>query len=581
MNGFNPEAISDFPEHVFIPKQEPPRQEINHQPVKIPPNQLERASKYLTTCDPAIQGQGGHNKLLYAADRMVNGFDLTNEQAYTILANEFNPRCVPPWDLNNEKDAKDFCRKIDEARKLRGKKQPGWLLIDEQADRGEPNRTLQSLLHDNRPRGLQTSDVLPISPDAARCYEELVNPPGLLGEICQWINTTSLIPQPVLSLGAALTFLGSLLGRKVKDSLGSRTNLYCMGVAPSSAGKNHAITCIRNLSTEAFCTCLLGGEYVASDAAIEERMSRNPATLFLWDEIGYLLSHVRSGISKNHAQVVSLLMKLYSSAQSIYLGREYAEKDKQRIICQPCCCIYGTATPESFSKGLSPEQLQDGWLSRCLVFYSDARPTKQRNVHQEKPPESIVKQVRQWHNWQPEWPDGTDLTKYIISDANGRYQERPPYQITIPETEEASKIFIDFDNETIRIGDKHPELATLWKKGEENARRISLPVACSNCFEQPILDAQVADYACSLVRFLLRSFSEHIAPNIVGTEIERRKRKIVQVVAKFGAKGISNHELTRRTHWTDAQGRAKLLSDLLATGEISIIPNAEVVRYRV
>jgi hypothetical protein len=383
------------------------------------------------------------------------------------------------------------------------------------------------------------------------------------------MNETALIPQPLLSLGATVTFLGALLGRKVKDSLGSRTNLYCMGVAPSSAGKNHAITCVRNLCSEALCTQLLGGEYVASDAAIEERMAKSPATLFLWDEIGYLLSHIRSGVSKNHAQVISMLMKLYSSASSMYLGREYADKDRQRIIIQPCCCIYGTATPESFACGLSPDQLQDGWLSRCLVFYSKNRPAKCRNTTTHSGiPTSIVDHVKQLYEWKPEWPNESSIRQFVIPDRDGAYQEKPPYQILIPETKEATEIFCDFDNETVKLGDKNPQLACLWKKGEENARRIGLIIAGTSIVDSRILDGNAASYSCNLVRYLLDSFIENIVPEISENEIAKRKQKIIRIVQDSKTKGITKNELTKRTRWITGGDRAKLLDDLISSGEV-------------
>ncbi|MFA5378839.1 MAG: hypothetical protein WC455_24010, partial [Dehalococcoidia bacterium] len=400
------------------------------------------------------------------------------------------------------------------------------------------------------------------------------------GEICQWMNSTALIQQPFLSLGAAFTFLGALLGRKVQDQLGSRTNLYCMGVAPSSAGKNHAITCIRNLCSEALCTQLLGGEYVASDAAIEERMAKSPSTLFLWDEIGYLLSHIRSGVSKNHAQVISMLMKLYSSASSMYLGREYADKDRQRVIIQPCCCIYGTATPESFACGLSPDQLQDGWLSRCLVFYSKDRPAKQRDLKGlAYPSRSLVEKVKQLYEWKPEWPNESAVRQLIMPDRDGAYQEKPPYQITIPETKEATEIFCDFDNETVKLGDKNPQLACLWKKGEENARRIALIISASS-LDSPRCTESEATYSCNLVRYLLESFIENIVPEISENEIARRKQKIMRLVQE-SKKGITRNELTKRTRWVTGGDRAKLLDDLVFSGEVAMDLTEEGPRFRI
>lgn len=58
-----------------------------------------RAGRYLSTMSPAISGQGGHQATFAAALKLVTGFDLTEEEALTLLWEHFNPRCEPPWDL--------------------------------------------------------------------------------------------------------------------------------------------------------------------------------------------------------------------------------------------------------------------------------------------------------------------------------------------------------------------------------------------------------------------------------------------------------------------------------------------------
>lgn len=542
---------------------------------------LERASKYLATCDPAVQGCGGHNKLLYAADRMVNGFCLTDREAYDILAKEFNPRCIPPWDMTNERDAKDFCRKIDEARKNPGGHEPGWLLCD----RFTGSSCISFALCKDEQQRLSKVRSQEICEQTANQdtaiqitrMQDLCSPPGLLGEITQWMNQTALIQQPLLSLGAAITFLGALLGRKVKDTLGSRTNLYCMGVAPSSAGKNDPLTNLRDLATLAGCVPLLGGD-ASTDAALEERMSQFPVTLFLLDEVGHFLSFVKSGISKNHAQVVAMLMKLYSSAGSTYLGREYATKDQQRVIIQPCCSIYGASTPRVFARGLTPEQLDDGWLSRCLVFYSTDRPPKQRHDKvRTPPPDELVEKIRQLYEWNPGPADQSELAKTM--PMGSVYTGPPPTQLLVPETAEATKIFIEFDNETIEYGYQNPPLACLWKKGEENARRIALIVACSLSCPGSNIDSDTARYSCDLVRYLLESFTINIAPEITSSEIERRKRKIIHYVEDTGKRGLSYKDLERLTQWLLRKDRALYIEDLVSSDEIVFDPEAATMRY--
>ena len=531
---------------------------------------LQRASLYLAQCDPAIQGQGGHDKLLYAAGRLVKGFDLSDDQAYDLLAREYNPMCVPPWNLADPKDEKDFRRKISEARRLPSPNPPGWLLNDPAYAPVDVSGIKINELLAKQPARVERAAPCAAGPPLAAAFDSkelnfLCRPTGLLGELCSWINSTALKEQPFLSLACSLTFLGVLFGRKIKDGLGSRTNLYCMGIAPSSAGKAHAMNQIRRLSDAAGCTDLLGGADIASDSAIEDRVSRHPATLFLWDEIGHLLCHIKSGVSRHHAQVVSLLMQLYSAAGNVYLGREYAEQEKQRNIIQPCCGIYGTSTPERFASGISPEELQDGWLSRCLAFYSSSDPEKNREVTEQPVPLNLIEKVGQWYRREFQVDnDGHTVTQFITPSMN----QNVPEQMIVPIEPKAEKIFTKFDDETRKYGKEFPLLKCLWAKGEENARRVALIVAGGECFESPKITDGIADYSCRLLRYLLNDFSRVIAPEVVSSATESYKRKLITIIEQSGIDGIKQGTLSRATQWANRKQREDLLNDLVESEEI-------------
>ncbi|MBI9018598.1 MAG: bifunctional DNA primase/polymerase [Phycisphaerae bacterium] len=89
-----------------------------------------RASAYLACVEPAVQGQGGHTQLLKAVIYLVNGFALDPEVALKLLEEEYNPRCIPPWDLRDPKEAKDFRRKVDQVVTKFSSQPKGWLLND-------------------------------------------------------------------------------------------------------------------------------------------------------------------------------------------------------------------------------------------------------------------------------------------------------------------------------------------------------------------------------------------------------------------------------------------------------------------
>jgi hypothetical protein len=79
-------------------------------PVPAPSTRaLERARKYLARMPPAISGQGGHDALWAAAQTLVRGFNLSEGEAYDLLASDYNQRCEPPW------EEKDLRHKIADA----------------------------------------------------------------------------------------------------------------------------------------------------------------------------------------------------------------------------------------------------------------------------------------------------------------------------------------------------------------------------------------------------------------------------------------------------------------------------------
>ena len=91
-------------------------------------NVIERARRYLTECDPAIQGKGGHAALLWAARALVVGFELDDETAIELLWSDYNPRCQPPWQREDEASRRDLERKASEARRTPSGKPAGWAL---------------------------------------------------------------------------------------------------------------------------------------------------------------------------------------------------------------------------------------------------------------------------------------------------------------------------------------------------------------------------------------------------------------------------------------------------------------------
>lgn len=87
---------------------------------------LERAGKWLCHVDAAIAGSGGHNKTFYAACRLVCGFLLEPDDAFEMLKADYNPRCQPPWTVE------ELAHKVTEAMAQRGQND-GFMYADDES----------------------------------------------------------------------------------------------------------------------------------------------------------------------------------------------------------------------------------------------------------------------------------------------------------------------------------------------------------------------------------------------------------------------------------------------------------------
>lgn len=82
-----------------------------------------RARGYLATIEGALGGAGGHDKLFYAACRLVKGFLLPPEDALSLLLSDYNARCQPEWSYD------EVAHKVDDAVKQLGA-DDGFMLVD-------------------------------------------------------------------------------------------------------------------------------------------------------------------------------------------------------------------------------------------------------------------------------------------------------------------------------------------------------------------------------------------------------------------------------------------------------------------
>jgi len=229
-----------------------------------------------------------------------------------------------------------------------------------------------------------------VIPDAV-CF-----PPGILGETVEWIVDSADTPSPQLSLGAAISLLGGLMGRRFEGPTRARTNFYGVGVAPTGFGKDHPMKACVTLAYAAGLHKFIGPEDVKSDSAIRKLLEARPSVSLFIDEFGGYLKKILDRRAAAHdKRSRDMLLTLFSRANGIYGGSEGAT-EKAVPIMNPNLGVYGVSTPSDLWGAFSSASAEDGLLPRFIVYsVPEGRPEiVEASADPSEPPMALIQRLR-------------------------------------------------------------------------------------------------------------------------------------------------------------------------------------------
>lgn len=558
-------VLSALPD-CLIPKERK-AEPVTYAPQASHGDQLRRCQDYVASMPAAIAGAGGHNAT-YQVAMETQRFNLTPAEAWQVMC-EYNQRCQPPW------SEKELSHKIRQAERNIGADRGKHLANDIPVASGpEPIIHYDKILNQGKAALEDFTDPSLGKPlpkkkqiDATQPWPEhlLKYIPGKLGETVAWMNQVAIKPQPALSLAAALAAWGAVLGRRVEGEYGERTNLYCLGVAATCAGKDAPKEAAQQLLIASGATDLLGGSRVGSDSAMVLSLARkdNPSALYLWDEIGHLISTHSNSKASHEQRILPTLTSLYTSARSKWLGTEYADENRPRIdIDQPNVCLFGSSTPNVFYQAMSGRQIEDGFVGRLLVFpVDDPYVPLELGKVRPAPPTAICETIRGWQT----------RDDYPVAEGNVASLQHKPF--VVPFTPEARKLYAAFvDKMQGKIKDQHKtngELAPLWGRAGQTASRIALIAACSADFACKSVPAVCVEWACELVEYLTGRLVYAAEQNISDSAFDSQSKQVMRHITAAGSDGIARKYLLRKCRMRSRE-LSEVLLLLTETGQVVI-----------
>ena len=218
----------------------------------------------------------------------------------------------------------------------------------------------------------------------------LKSAPGLLGDLARYINATQETNQPGIALAVSLAFLGTLKSERIITRSKLAPNIYTLALATSGAGKTHAQQIIGDICMRAGLQRLLMGR-PASDSGVRTRLQSHNRQFLMWDEFGQGLAEISHSTNSYRVAIIGLILELFSEAGRLYIGKEYAEKERQDIN-RPFLSLSGISTPGEFYSALTQQFIEKGFLSRFLVFEGHSAKVR-KDCSYEPIPDSIIEQV--------------------------------------------------------------------------------------------------------------------------------------------------------------------------------------------
>jgi len=420
--------------------------------------------------------------------------------------------------------------------------------------------------------------------------KNLANPPGFIGDVYKWILASSYCPQPMFALSAALTLTGTIVGQKVKSSLGQYPNIFAINIGKTSSGKEYPRQAVLSILDAADASHLWRSK-VTSDAAIEAALAEQSNILVTIDEAGHFFKTANAR-GNNHANTIKpTLLELWSSAGKTWKGKQRArasgKPQKVVVVDNPSICFYGATQPEVFFGGITSEDIRDGWIPRNLFFFSQHQCRPQ--IKEWAPiPEDIVSIVKKWTNestptvgtelsidcseQNDENDDGFDVE---ASEDNSIQTRVLPGPIVVGITNDGKSSLNSFARAIFRKASSGSPFAPLYGKVVENTIRIALILAVSKHMNDPenaVISFQDIAYAGRLVLFLTMTMEDVFKSNLAENGTERQNKRLFRIIMDAGNEGITTSLLTSKSRWLSSSGRRKILDDLIESQDIREVP---------
>jgi hypothetical protein len=401
----------------------------------------------------------------------------------------------------------------------------------------------------------------------------LLDCPGLVGDVAQWMIRISPRPQPALCLASTITTLGALLGRRVRTLSNLRTNIYALGIGETGCGKDPSIKLPVALLGHAGLERFIGAGEWKSDSGLRAALLHEPSHVCLIDEFTKVLRTLSGDRIPPHLNGIKrYLLEMFTGAGSAHLAPAYADRKVNApiVIIEPNLCVYGVGVPSDLFGALDRGALQDGFLNRFLLFFVDEdRPTRQRTEADAIPPEDITRRMRALDARLSEGvKNAGNLAGKTATPGSGTGCRTVPM---LPQAIDfVDEIESDIDRKVKRWRKDGNPIAVLWNRFAEHVQKIALIRTVADDRAREIGVQDIA-WALELVTWCLNRTHRLAEAHVSDSQTEADTKRVLRLVVAAGEIGLTANQIARRTQWLRRGDRKDILQTLVESGQVLAI----------
>lgn len=372
-------------------------------------------------------------------------------------------------------------------------------------------------------------------------------PPGLLGELAQFIYVAAPRPVPEIALAGAIGLMAGIVGRAYNIS-GTGLNQYVLLLADTGTGKEAMASGIDKLMEAIRFSVPTSSNYVgpseiSSGQALVKHINRfSQCFVSVLGEFGLRIQQLSSARASSHEVMLRrMLLDLYNKSGfgQMWRGTIYADRDKNVDATKsPAFTILGESTPERFYSALNEEMISEGLLPRFLIIeYLGARPAFNKSAATAIPPFKLTDQF------------ASLVAQCETTIHNGKV-------VNVQYYPEAQRMLDEFDKYADNIINKVDKdiIKQLWNRAHIKALKLSALVAVGVNMIVPTILPEYVSWAIQIVQADIKALANKFELGLIGISSSETKQQaeLSRIIKEY---------LTRDWSYCKTYGRSKQLHD--------------------